>query len=96
MNKTNLMNPLGVCSWHLSSFPRTLGKPMGLRNVVVTGGRDTVIQRHDLDMRPQVGIATPGRFADHIDNNSTFSKSRVRNLVLDKEGRLLEGNTTLL
>ena len=90
MNKMNLMIPLGVCSCHLSSFPRTL------RNVVVTGGRDTVRQRQDLDMRPQVGITTPGRFADHIDNNSTFSKSRVRNLVLDKEGRLLEGNTTLL
>ena len=59
-------------------------------------GGDTVRQRQDLDMRPQVGIATPGRFTDNIDNNSTFSKSRVRNLVLDKEGRLLEGNTTLL
>ena len=38
----------------------------------------------------------PGRFADHIDKNSTFSFSSVRNLVLEEECRLLEGNTTLL
>ena len=68
-----------------------LGKPMGLRIVVVTGGRDTIKQSQDLDRRPHVIIATPGRLADHIENNSTFSLSKVKYLVLDEADRLLEG-----
>jgi len=70
---------------------RSVGKPMGLREVVVTGGRDTVRQSQDLDRRPHVVIATPGRLADHIENNSTFSLSKVKYLVLDEADRLLEG-----
>jgi len=70
---------------------RTVGKPMGLRDVVVTGGRDTIRQSQDLDRRPHVVIATPGRLADHIENNSTFSLSKVKYLVLDEADRLLEG-----
>jgi len=70
---------------------RSVGKPMGLREVVVTGGRDTIRQSMDLDRRPHVVIATPGRLADHIQNNSTFSLKRVKYLVLDEADRLLEG-----
>eukprot|EP00092_Neocalanus_flemingeri_P036275 GFUD01039497.1.p1 GENE.GFUD01039497.1~~GFUD01039497.1.p1 ORF type:complete len:517 (+),score=164.23 GFUD01039497.1:39-1589(+) len=70
---------------------RSVGKPMGLRDVVVTGGRDTIRQSQDLDRRPHVVIATPGRLADHIENNSTFSLSKVKYLVLDEADRLLEG-----
>jgi len=69
-----------------------LGRPMGLRVVVVTGGRDTVRQSQDLDRRPHVVVATPGRLADHIENNSTFSLSKLKFLVLDEADRLLEGN----
>jgi len=69
-----------------------LGKPMGLRVVVVTGGRDTIKQSQDLERRPHVIIATPGRLADHIENNSTFSLNKLRYLVLDEADRLLEGN----
>ena len=74
---------------------RSVGKPMGLREVVVTGGRDTVRQSQDLDRRPHVVIATPGRLADHIENNSTFSLSKVKYLVLDEADRLLEGEWSL-
>jgi len=69
-----------------------LGKPMGLRVVVVTGGRDTIRQSQDLDRRPHIIVATPGRLADHIENNSTFSLSKLKYLVLDEADRLLEGN----
>ena len=68
-----------------------LGKPMGLRVVVVTGGRDTIRQSQDLDRRPHIIVATPGRLADHIENNSTFSLSKLKYLVLDEADRLLEG-----
>ena len=61
---------------------------MGLRVVVVTGGRDTIKQSQDLDRRPQIIVATPGRLANHIENNSTFTLSK---LDLDEADRFLEG-----
>jgi len=70
----------------------SLGRGMNLRMVVVTGGRDTIKQSLDLERRPHVIIATPGRLADHIRTNSTFSLSKVKYLVLDEGDRLLEGN----
>ena len=45
----------------------------------------------DLDKRPHIVIATPGRLADHIENNSTFTLKNVKYLVLDEADRLLEG-----
>merc|ERR550525_2352930 len=75
-----------------SGTPSVLGKPMGLRVVVVTGGRDTIRQSQDLDKRPHIIVATPGRLADHIENNSTFTLSKLKYLVLDEADRLLEGN----
>ena len=64
---------------------------MNLCMVVVTGGRDTIKQSLDLERRPHVIVATPGRLADHIRTNSTFSLSKVKYLVLDEGDRLLEG-----
>lgn len=74
----------------------SLGKPLGLRVVVVTGGRDTIRQSQDLDRRPHVVVATPGRLADHVENNSTFSLSKVKYLVMDEADRLLEGECVSL
>ena len=70
----------------------SVGAGMGLRLVVVTGGRDTIRQSQELDRRPHVVVATPGRLADHIRNNSTLSLARVKYLVLDEADRLLSGN----
>ena len=58
---------------------------------MVVGGRDTIMQSKDLDKRPHVVIATPGRLSDHIENNSTFSLARVKYLVMDEADRLLAG-----
>ena len=73
----------------------SVGAGMGLRHVVVTGGRDTIRQSQDLDRRPHVVVATPGRLADHIRNNSTLSLARVKYLVLDEADRLLAGANQL-
>ena len=64
---------------------------MGVRDVVVTGGKDTIKQSQDLDKRPHVVIETHGRLADHIVSNATFSLAKVNYLVLDEADRLLEG-----
>jgi len=86
-----ILTPTRELASQIGDTVRSVGVAMGVREVVVTGGRDTIKQSQDLDRRPHVVIATPGRLADHIENNSTFSLSKVKYLVLDEADRLLEG-----
>jgi ATP-dependent RNA helicase DDX49/DBP8 len=87
-----ILTPTRELALQIGDSFRTLGRPMGLRLEVVVGGRDTVRQSQDLARRPHVVVATPGRLADHIENNPTFSLAKVRYLVMDEADRLLEGN----
>ena len=86
-----VLTPTRELAGQIGDSFRSVGRAMGLREVVVTGGRDTLRQSQDLDRRPHVVIATPGRLADHIENNSTFSLAKVKYLVLDEADRLLAG-----
>eukprot|EP00088_Acartia_fossae_P049055 TRINITY_DN5377_c0_g1_i1.p1 TRINITY_DN5377_c0_g1~~TRINITY_DN5377_c0_g1_i1.p1 ORF type:complete len:475 (-),score=123.94 TRINITY_DN5377_c0_g1_i1:182-1561(-) len=86
-----ILTPTRELAYQISDQFNVIGVGMGLRTCVVVGGRDTVLQSKDLDKRPHVVIATPGRLADHLENNSTFSLARVKYLVLDEADRLLEG-----
>lgn len=87
-----VLTPTRELALQIGDSFNVLGKPMGLRVVVVTGGRDTIRQSQDLDRRPHIIVATPGRLADHIENNSTFTLGKLKYLVLDEADRLLEGN----
>jgi len=69
-----------------------IGVGMGLRTCLVIGGVNMINQYKDLDKRPHVVIATPGRLADHIEYNSTLSLSKVKYLVIDEADRLLDPN----
>jgi len=86
-----VLTPTRELAYQIADQFRVVGKPLGLRDVVVVGGRDTITQSLDLMKRPHLIIATPGRLADHIENNSTFSLSKIKYLVLDEADRLLEG-----
>jgi len=86
-----ILTPTRELALQIGDTFKSLGKPMNLRIVVVTGGRDTIRQSQDLDRRPHVVVSTPGRLADHLVNNSTFSLSKIQYLVLDEADRLLEG-----
>ena len=89
-----VLTPTRELAGQIGDSFRSVGKSgMNLREVVVTGGRDTIKQSLDLERRPHVIIATPGRLADHIRTNSTFSLARVKYLVLDEADRLLEGES---
>jgi len=86
-----VLTPTRELAYQIADQFRVLGKPLNLRDCVVVGGRDNVLQSLDLDKRPHVVIATPGRLADHVRNNSTFSLKKIKYLVLDEADRLLEG-----
>ena len=66
----------------------SVGAGMGLRFVVVTGGRDTIRQSQDLDRRPHVVVATPGRILDLMEKQ-VANMSKCRMLVLDEADKLL-------
>jgi ATP-dependent RNA helicase DDX49/DBP8 len=59
-----------------------LGSPLNLRTVVIVGGMDMMTQAVELDNRPHVVVATPGRLVDHLRSSHTdWDLSRVKFLV---------------
>lgn len=87
-----VLTPTRELAGQIGDSFRALGRPMGVRVEVVTGGRDMIRQSQDLERRPHIVVATPGRLADHIENNPTFDMGKVRFLVMDEADRLLEGS----
>ncbi|KAK3629046.1 putative RNA helicase [Elasticomyces elasticus] len=69
-----------------------IGSPQNLRVCLITGGADMRSQAIELERRPHVVIATPGRLADHVLNSgedTVRGLRRVKFLVLDEADRLL-------
>jgi ATP-dependent RNA helicase DDX27 len=48
------------------------------------------VQEAELRLRPDVIIATPGRFIDHMRNSASFTVDTLEILVLDEADRMLE------
>ncbi len=66
-----------------------IGKPLGLRTVVLIGGENVSKQVRALQANPHVIIATPGRLVDHLDQK-TVNLSAVKVLVLDEADRMFD------
>jgi ATP-dependent RNA helicase DDX49/DBP8 len=81
------------------------GAPLQLRIAVIIGGRgipfpltgrmshdgvDMIRQALQLDRKPHIIVATPGRLADHISSTRTLKLNRLRFLVLDEADRMLD------
>lgn len=57
---------------------------------LAVGGLSLKVQEAELRLRPDVVIATPGRFIDHMRNSASFAIDTVEILVLDEADRMLE------
>lgn len=57
---------------------------------LAVGGLSLKLQEAELRQRPDVIIATPGRFIDHMRNSASFAVETVEILVLDEADRMLE------
>lgn len=57
---------------------------------LMAGGFSTKDQEAVLKTRPDVVIATPGRFIDHMHNTAAFQVEHLEILVLDEADRMLE------
>ena len=56
----------------------------------LVGGFSLREQENELKRRPEVIIATPGRFIDHMRNSASFTVDTLEILVLDEADRMLE------
>ncbi len=57
---------------------------------LAVGGLSLKVQEAELRLRPDVVIATPGRFIDHMRNSASFAIDTVEILVLDEADRMLD------
>ncbi|KAL5612702.1 hypothetical protein BROUX41_004209 [Berkeleyomyces rouxiae] len=61
-----------------------------IKFTLAVGGLSLKAQEAELRLRPDVIIATPGRFIDHMRNSASFAVDTVEILVLDEADRMLE------
>jgi ATP-dependent RNA helicase DDX49/DBP8 len=71
-----------------------VGRPLGLTTITIVGGMDMMEQARQLEGRPHIIVATPGRLCDLLRSDGDTATgngklSRVRTLVLDEADRLL-------
>ena len=66
-----------------------IGRPLGLRTVVIIGGTPIYHQIKDLRKNPDVIIATPGRLLDHLERKTT-NLNKIKIVVLDEADHMLD------
>ncbi|CAI6336457.1 unnamed protein product [Periconia digitata] len=67
-----------------------LGENTGITFALLAGGFSSREQEAVLRTKPDVVIATPGRFIDHMQNSAGFQVENIEILVLDEADRMLE------
>ena len=61
-----------------------------ISSTLLVGGFSLREQENLLKKRPDIVIATPGRFIDHMRNSASFTPEHIEILVLDEADRMLE------
>lgn len=72
------------------SVATKLASHTDIKFCLAVGGLSLKVQEAELRLRPDVIIATPGRFIDHMRNSASFATDTVEILVLDEADRMLE------
>ena len=86
-----VITPTRELAMQIADQFRALGAPMKIRVAVTIGGLSALSQSLEINQRPHVIVATPGRLAAHIDSASPSNLKATRYLVLDEADRLLDG-----
>ncbi|KAL5507790.1 DBP8 [Sanghuangporus vaninii] len=85
-----VLTPTRELAFQISEQFAVLGAPLTIQTAVIVGGMDMIAQAIELNNRPHVVVATPGRIVDHLKSSSgEWDLSRVKFLVLDEADRLL-------
>ncbi|WOO85035.1 ATP-dependent RNA helicase DBP8 [Vanrija pseudolonga] len=86
-----VLTPTRELAYQLSEQFLAIGRPLGLTTATIVGGMDMLSQAQELERRPHVIVATPGRLVDLLRSDAVGKGklSRVRTLVLDEADRML-------
>jgi ATP-dependent RNA helicase DDX27 len=84
-----ILTPTRELAIQCHSVAAKIGAYTDIRFSLTVGGLSLKVQEAELRLRPDVVIATPGRFIDHM-RNSNFPVDTVEILVLDEADRMLE------
>ncbi|EIW82369.1 DEAD-domain-containing protein [Coniophora puteana RWD-64-598 SS2] len=85
-----VLTPTRELAFQIGEQFAVLGAPLSVRTSVIVGGMDMMAQALELDARPHIVVATPGRMVDHLRSSSgQWSLARTKYLVLDEADRLL-------
>ncbi|KAI1114552.1 P-loop containing nucleoside triphosphate hydrolase protein [Nemania sp. NC0429] len=72
------------------SVATKLASHTDIKFCLAVGGLSLKVQEAELRLRPDVIVATPGRFIDHMRNSASFATDTIEILVLDEADRMLE------
>jgi len=84
-----ILTPTRELAIQCHTVAQTLARSTGVALALTVGGTSLKASEKDLRSRPDIVIATPGRFIDHM-RNSVFAVDRVEILVLDEADRMLQ------
>lgn len=86
-----VLTPTRELAIQISDVAKRIGQFVtGLTFGLAVGGLNLRQQEQLLKTRPDIVIATPGRFIDHVRNSASFNVDSVEILVLDEADRMLE------
>lgn len=83
-----VLTPTRELAIQVSEELNKIGKYMGIHSLPIYGGQDIVRQIRDLKKRPQIIVATPGRFMDHM-RRKTIRLHAISKVVLDEADEML-------
>lgn len=85
-----ILTPTRELAIQCHSVAVKLASHTDIKFCLAVGGLSLKMQEAELRLRPDVVIATPGRFIDHMRNSASFAVDTVEILVLDEADRMLE------
>jgi ATP-dependent RNA helicase DDX49/DBP8 len=85
-----VLTPTRELAFQISQQVEAFGASLPVRQCTVVGGVDMTKQSIELDRRPHIVVATPGRLADLIQGSRPPKLSKIQFLVLDEADRLFD------
>ena len=77
-----VLTPTRELAYQLAEQFLAVGKPLGLKTITVVGGMDMMTQAAELETKPHIVVATPGRLCDLLRSNATGQSKLGRVQVL--------------
>src|SRR5436305_8659613 len=90
MSRVVILTPTRELAIQCHSVAIKLASFTDMKFCLAVGGLSLKVQEAELRLRPDVIIATPGRFIDHMRNSPSFAVDTLEILVLDEAARMLE------